>query len=236
MIYLFSQSSKDELSIEKELVEDNLVSIYSIIRNAKKGDFLDKGFISIIDVNRSELLNFEYIDASDNEIPTDSVFKIDLNEGTFLNKSQYISPGDNDYIDVLLNDDELPYLYENVTSFVAKSLNLNSGDRISFISTMSDDRNVLVSGYNDIDNISSKIIINDTRVLQVLREKREEPYEENTSIVVALKPKEILKLELSKKISEVSIIPSSFDNKGLKINSSDILENKLRVRELRGRD
>ena len=101
---------------------------------------------------------------------------------------------------------------------------------------MSGDRNVLHSGYSDIENLTSKIIINDVRVLQVFTESKGEDDEEKTSIVVSLKPKEILKLELSKKISEISIIPSSFINKNLKVKSSEILESKLRVRELRGRD
>ena len=232
-IYFFSQDSKDK-PLQEEIVNEDVLSIYCINKNVKKGELVDRNFISIIDVKESELSNLEYID-SNNEIPSGSVYKTDLKEGEFLSQSKYLVPGDNDYISFLLDSDELPYLYENVSSFTAKSLNLNSGDRISFISTMSSESNVLISGYDDINNVTSKIVINNARVLQVLREKKEETDEENTSIVVALKPKEILKLEFSRKISEVSIIPSSFKNKNLKVEINDILESKIRVRELRGK-
>ena len=236
IIYFFSQKSEDESLIEKETVEDNFVSVYQLTKDVKRGERLKRDSISTFNVKKSDLLSSDYVEANYDEIPSDSVYKNDIKSGTLLHKSQYISPGESDYLNYLLNSDELPYLYENVTSFTAKSLNLNTGDRISFISTMSGDRNVLHSGYSDIENLTSKIIINDVRVLQVFTESKGEDDEEKTSIVVSLKPKEILKLELSKKISEISIIPSSFINKNLKLKSSEILESKLRVRELRGRD
>ncbi|NMS18915.1 pilus assembly protein CpaB, partial [Vibrio parahaemolyticus] len=135
-------------------------------------------------------------------------------------------PGDRDYMFLSLRKDEVPYYYEPEGSNIIENLTLQPGDSVSFVSTTSSKSNLLETGYQDIGDLVSKIIISDAKVIQVIKHDRDEndssSEKKPNSLVIALKVPQVLKLEMAQKIGDISIVPSSVAKRYLSIRSSDI--------------
>ncbi len=139
-----------------------------------------------------------------------------------------------------LNDGELPYFYEVTGIGVVQTSTLTPGDKVSFVSTTSSKSNLVESGYGDIGDLVSRVIISGARVLQVIKGSEDtdsqDAEDKKYSLVIALNMRSVLKLEMAQKIGDVNIIPSEIENRYLSIRSSDLLETQFGVRELRGKD
>lgn len=134
----------------------------------------------------------------------------------------------------------MPYYYEPERSSIIENITLQPGDSVSFVSTTSSKSNLLETGYQDIGDLVSKIIISDAKVIQVIKSEKDDKEsgaeKSQNSLVIALKVPQVLKLEMAQKIGDISIVPSSVAKRYLSIRSSDILEDQFGVRELRGKE
>lgn len=134
----------------------------------------------------------------------------------------------------------MPYYYEPERSSIIENITLQPGDSVSFVSTTSSKSNLLETGYQDIGDLVSKIIISDAKVIQVIKSEKDDKEsgaeKSPNSLVIALKVPQVLKLEMAQKIGDISIVPSSVAKRYLSIRSSDILEDQFGVRELRGKE
>ena len=234
LVFLLTDRNKPEVDIKEELEQEVLVSVYRVESEIKKKDLINKNLLSVTKISQNDLELQNYVEVSNSNLSDKSIFRTGVKPCSLLTKDMLSLPGDNDYIDLILQENEIPYLYDDISSFTVKSLNLNTGDKISFVSTTSSKSNVLLSGYNEIDRLVSRVIIKNSRIIQVLEEKKEDSDEYNTSIVVALSPKNLLSLEMARKIGDISIIPSALNDSYMSIRSSHFLEDQFGVRELRG--
>ena len=234
LVFFLTENINSDVVIEDELEPEILVSVYQVENDVNKRDIVEKDLLTITKISLKDFELKQYIEVNDSDLNNNIIFRTGVKRGSLLTRDMFSIPGENDYIDLVLQENEIPYLYDDISNFSAKSLNLNTGDKISFISTTSSKSNILSSGYDDISHLVSKVIIKNSRVIQVLKEKKENSDEYNTSVVVALSPKQILSLEMARKIGDISIIPSTFSSVDMSVRSSHLLENQFGVRELRG--
>lgn len=218
--------------------EEPKISVYVVEKDVKRSQFVSEKTISVRHFKQSELENFDYTRLEDLDLTPRALFRQNISSGTYLSRAMISTPKDSDYMYLSLKKDELPYFYEATGIGVVQSLDLSPGDRVSFVSTTSSKSNLIEAGYKDFGNLTSKIIISNARILQVIKGKADSDAEDSEdkeySLVIALKIRDVLKLEMAQKIGDVNIIPSAIENRYLSIRSSDILENQFGVRELRG--
>ncbi len=232
--------SHEEESSEYVVEQEPTFAVYVISENTTRSQAVEESLYSEKQLNQSELTGFQYTPSQDLIVKPGAIFKNDLIAGTFLTQSMISNPGDRDYMLLSLKKGELPYFYEVNGIGVVQISSLSTGEKVSFVSTTSSTSNLQETGYGDIGDLTSKVIISGARVLQVIKGSEDsdsEDAEDKTySLVIALKMRDVLKLEMAQKIGDVNIIPSEIENRYLSIRSSDLLENQFGVRELRGKE
>lgn len=232
--------SDDEAPQATQEVVEPQITVYALSLDVTKSQPVKNKTFSAQSVKESELAGAEYTAKTDLVIEPGALFKLDLAAGTYLTQSMISNPSDRDYLYLSLKKEEVPYFYQVTGIGVIQSLALTPGDLVSFVSTTSSKSNLIETGYGDIGDLVSKVIISDARVLQVIKGNEEEDLKDDEdkqySLVIALKMRDVLKLEMAQKIGDVNIIPSAIANRYLSIRSSDILENQFGVRELRGKE
>ncbi|CAH7445422.1 Flp pilus assembly protein RcpC/CpaB [Vibrio chagasii] len=241
LIYINSNYiSSDEEPQQVQKKEEPKVSILVAQKEIKRSQPLTPNFYEKKFVHISDLDGYYYTLEKDIVVQPGALFKEDIREGTYLTQEMISNPGDRDYMYLSLNDGELPYFYEVTGIGVVQTSTLTPGDKVSFVSTTSSKSNLVESGYGDIGNLVSRVIISGARVLQVIKGSEDtdsqDAEDKKYSLVIALNMRSVLKLEMAQKIGDVNIIPSEIENRYLSIRSSDLLETQFGVRELRGKD
>ncbi|HAS6337381.1 TPA: pilus assembly protein CpaB [Vibrio vulnificus] len=221
-------------------IDEPTVLLLELIKDVEKSEEISDRAFREVEVGLSEVHNNRYTLKSELDIQPGALFNRNLVTGTKLSNAMISNPGDRDYMFLSLKKDEVPYYYEPESSNIIENITLQPGDSVSFVSTTSSKSNLLETGYQDIGDLVSKIIISDAKVIQVIKSEKDskEPGTDKSpnSLVIALKVPQVLKLEMAQKIGDISIVPSSVAKRYLSIRSSDILEDQFGVRELRGKE
>ncbi|SON52715.1 pilus assembly protein CpaB [Vibrio tapetis] len=241
LIYInMNYISHEDESSEYVVDQEPTFAVYVTSIKVERSQTVEAFLFSEKQLNQSDLSGFQYTPPEELVVKPGAIFKKDLVAGTLLTQGMISNPGDRDYILLSLKKGELPYFYEVNGIGVVQISALNTGEKVSFVSTTSSTSNLLETGYGDIGDLISKVIISGARVLQVIKGSEDsdaEDAEDKTySLVIALKMRDVLKLEMAQKIGDVNIIPSEIENRYLSIRSSDLLENQFGVRELRGKE
>ncbi|EGQ9556757.1 pilus assembly protein CpaB, partial [Vibrio parahaemolyticus] len=118
---------------------------------------------------------------------------------------------------------------------IVEALPIQPGDRVSFVATTSSQSNLLESGYSDIDSLTSNVIIDGALVLQAMNvSEDDDSSNEDYGLIIALTVKQVLKLEMAQKIGAITLVPAKMVHKYLSVKSSDLIEHRFGVRQLRG--
>ncbi|MDW2194497.1 pilus assembly protein CpaB, partial [Vibrio sp. 1641] len=145
------------------------------------------------------------------------------------------NPGEKDYMYLSLKKDQVPYYYLSQGSSIVEALPIQPGDRVSFVATTSSQSNLLESGYSDIDSLTSNVIIDGALVLQAMNvSEDDDSSNEDYGLIIALTVKQVLKLEMAQKIGAITLVPAKMVHKYLSVKSSDLIEHRFGVRQLRG--
>ncbi|MCV3263042.1 hypothetical protein OGZ01_09560 [Vibrio harveyi] len=129
----------------------------------------------------------------------------------------------------------MPYYYLSQGSSIVEALPIQPGDRVSFVATTSSQSNLLESGYSDIDSLTSNVIIDGALVLQSMNvSEDDDSSNEEYGLIIALTVKQVLKLEMAQKIGAITLVPAKMVHKYLSVKSSDLIEHRFGVRQLRG--
>lgn len=234
--YLSSSGEQQEQVIKSE----PKVAVLVVSGAAKKGQIIKSSIHKTELVNLSQVEGVDYTPKDEIHIEPGALFKRDLNPGELISQEDISNPGDRDYMFLSVNKGELPYFYHVTGLGIVQTLSLYPGDKVSFVSTTSSDTNLLEDGYGDVGGLVSRVIISGARVLQVIKGEEDEDAQDaedkQYSIVVALRMRDVLKLEMAQKVGDVKIVPAEIENRYLSIRSSDLLETQFGVRELRGQD
>ncbi|EEY37240.1 pilus assembly protein CpaB [Vibrio mimicus] len=223
-----------------QIVEEKKVQILVLSSDKQKSQLIDKKDFEVVEINESTFNESGDERREDIIIRPGARYRENLLNGQPLKNSHISNVGDSDFLLLSIHQDEVPYYYEVKSSGILESVPLQPGDLVSFVSTTSSESNLLQTGYQDIGNLTSKVIISNARIIQVIKGDLIEGKEANDdikhSLVIALKVQDVLRLEMAQKIGDVSIIPSGLVNRYLSIRSSDILEHQFGIRELRGKE
>ncbi|MEF1193466.1 pilus assembly protein CpaB, partial [Vibrio parahaemolyticus] len=133
-----------------------------------------------------------------------------------------------------LKKDQVPYYYLSQGSSIVEALPIQPGDRVSFVATTSSQSNLLESGYSDIDSLTSNVIIDGALVLQAMNVSEDDSSNEDYGLIIALTVKQVLKLEMAQKIGAITLVPAKMVHRHLSVKSSDLIEHRFGVRQLRG--
>jgi len=230
-----SEGQQDEV-----IRSDPKVTVLVINGEVEKGQIITAYTHKKALVNLSQLEGVDYTPKNDIDIQPGALFRRDLNAGELISQEDISNPGDRDYMFLSINEGELPYYYHVTGLGVVQTLALFPGDKVSFVSTTSSENNLLEDGYGDVGGLVSRVIISGARVLQVIKGDEDEDVQDaedkQYSIVIALRMRDVLKLEMAQKVGDVNIVPAEIENRYLSIRSSDLLETQFGVRELRGKD
>ncbi|MBE4585613.1 pilus assembly protein CpaB [Vibrio navarrensis] len=240
LFFFMSDFFQAEEAVAIEPVEEPTVVLLELTQDVEKTNIVSPAFYREIEVKLSEAHTGRYTLKNELDIQPGALFNRPLLKGSILSNQVISNPGDRDYMFLSLRKDEVPYYYEPEGSNIIENLTLQPGDSVSFVSTTSSKSNLLETGYQDIGDLVSKIIISDAKVIQVIKHGRDEndssSEKKPNSLVIALKVPQVLKLEMAQKIGDISIVPSSVAKRYLSVRSSDILEDQFGVRELRGKE
>ncbi len=237
VIYIVGNSF---INTEVEVVEPvevapNKIGVYRLIKDVNKATVLSPQQYEYVELLESELEGVQYDRSEKLKIKSGTIFKYEVKTGSLITNKMLVNPDERDYIYLAIKDDELPYFYEATGIGVVELFGLQAGDRVSFISTSTSAN--MNSDYQNESVLVSKVIVRDARVLSVIESDKEnaiggEPAKHG--LILSIKTKDALKLEMAQKIGTVNIIPDAFENRHLSIRSSDIIEDQFSVRELRG--
>ncbi|NVD07820.1 pilus assembly protein CpaB [Vibrio sp. JPW-9-11-11] len=241
-MYFFGGEYFNEQDEPKAIKVDEEPSVYVSVLglDVAKGTFLSEELYQNKLVKASELAGYNYTESGALHIEPGALLRKDLVTGSYLNQDDISNPGDRDYMFLSMNDGELPYFYHVSGVGIVQTQSLFAGDKVSFVSTTSSESNLLENGYEDIGGLTSRVIISGARVLQVIDGSEDQDAQDaddkQYSVVVALRMRDVLRLEMAQKIGDVNIVPADLEKSYLSIRSSDLLETQFGVRELRGID
>ncbi|TQQ72538.1 pilus assembly protein CpaB [Vibrio cholerae] len=222
-----------------QIVEEKKVQILVLSRDKQKSQLINKNDFEVVEINESTFNESGYERREDIIIRPGSRYRENLLNGQPLNNSHISNVGDSDFLMLSIHQDEVPYYYEVKSIGILESLPLQPGDLVSFVSTTSSESNLLQTGYQDVGHLTSKVIISNARIIQVVKgdfTDGKEAIDNSHNLVIALKVQDVLRLEMAQKIGDVSIISSGLMNRYLSIRSGDILEHQFGIRELRGKE
>ncbi|QJY39180.1 pilus assembly protein CpaB [Vibrio europaeus] len=232
--------SSTEEQQEQTNTPEPKVTVLVINDDVNKGQIINAYSYKSELINLSQVEGLHYTAQENINIQPGALFRRELNPGDLISQKDISNPGERDYMFLSVNDGELPYYYHVSGLGVVQTLTLYPGDKVSFVSTTSSENNLLEDGYGDVGGLVSRVIISGARVLQVIKgdedEDAQDAEDKQYSIVIALKMRDVLKLEMAQKVGDVNIVPAEIENRYLSIRSSDLLETQFGVRELRGKD
>ncbi|WP_299014161.1 pilus assembly protein CpaB [uncultured Photobacterium sp.] len=217
-----------------EVIVQKVNTIQLVKKVAKSSQIKSSDYI-VVTMDENEAIENGVQTNLESAIQPGSLYRHNLEAGTFLKNSDVANSGDEDYIFLSLRDDEVPYYYEVSNPGIIGAVPINAGDEVSFVVTTSSEENIKEQGYSELDSIVSRIIISGAKVVKVNDFETSEDGDVNSgfNLIVALKVNEVLKLEMAQKISEVSLVPSNLSQHFISIKSSDIVDGLHGVRELR---
>lgn len=231
----FVNTEEEEIVIEDKVVLPEMIGVYRLVQDVNKATVLEPEQYEYIEIPETELTGIQYERSERLKIKSGTIFKYPVKAGSLISNKMLVNPDERDYIYLAVKEDELPYFYEATGIGLVELFGLEAGDRVSFIST-STSANVN-SDFQNEEVLVSKVIVRDARVLSVIETDKDnsiggEP--EKHGLILSIKTRDALKLEMAQKIGTVSIIPDAFENRHLSIRSSDIIEEQFSIRELRG--
>lgn len=234
--YLSSENEQQENTTKPEPRVTVLVANGDI----KKGQIATSDMYKSKSFLISEIEDENYTEKNKINLQQGALFRNSLKKGDYVSQDEISNPGDRDYMFLSLNDGELPYFYHVTGLGIVQTLSLFPGDKVSFVSTTSSETNLLESGYGDVGGLVSRVIISGARVVQVIKadedQEAQDAEDKQYSLVIALRMRDVLKLEMAQKVGDVNIVPAEIENRYLSLRSSDLLETQFGVRELRGKE
>ncbi|AIV05667.1 pilus assembly protein CpaB [Vibrio harveyi] len=212
-----------------------LVEVAFVNRAVHKADPVNANAIDIREFPESEAKQHSYVPYASIKIDSGALWAKDVNEGMQLTPDLVSNPGEKDYMYLSLKKDQVPYYYLSQGSSIVEALPIQPGDRVSFVATTSSQSNLLESGYSDINNLTSNVIIDGALVLQAMNvSEDDDSSNEEYGLIIALTVKQVLKLEMAQKIGAITLVPAKMVHKYLSVKSSDLIEHRFGVRQLRG--
>ncbi|MCE9846473.1 MULTISPECIES: hypothetical protein [Vibrio diabolicus subgroup] len=211
------------------------VEVAFVNRAVNKAEPVNTGAIDIREFPESEAKQHSYVPYASIKIDSGALWAKDVNEGMQLTPDLVSNPGEKDYMYLSLKKDQVPYYYLSQGSSIVEALPIQPGDRVSFVATTSSQSNLLESGYSDIDSLTSNVIIDGALVLQSMNvSEDDDSSNEEYGLIIALTVKQVLKLEMAQKIGAITLVPAKMVHKYLSVKSSDLIEHRFGVRQLRG--
>ncbi|TBT31401.1 pilus assembly protein CpaB [Vibrio parahaemolyticus] len=210
------------------------VQVAFVNRTVNKADPVNIDAIDIREFSESEAKQHSYTPYTSIKIESGALWAKDVTEGTQLTSNLVSNPGEKDYMYLSLKKDQVPYYYLSQGSSIVEALPIQPGDRVSFVATTSSQSNLLESGYSDIDSLTSNVIIDGALVLQAMNVSEDDSSNEDYGLIIALTVKQVLKLEMAQKIGAITLVPAKMVHKYLSVKSSDLIEHRFGVRQLRG--
>ena len=212
-----------------------LVEVAFVNRAVHKADPVNANAIDIREFPESEAKQHSYVPYASIKIDSGALWAKDVKEGMQLTPDLVSNPGEKDYMYLSLKKDQVPYYYLSQGSSIVEALPIQPGDRVSFVATTSSQSNLLESGYSDIDSLTSNVIIDGALVLQSMNvSEDDDSSNEEYGLIIALTVKQVLKLEMAQKIGAITLVPAKMVHKYLSVKSSDLIEHRFGVRQLRG--
>jgi len=211
------------------------VEVAFVNQAVNKAEPVNANAIDIREFPESEAKQHSYVPYSSIKIDSGALWAKDVKEGMQLTPDLVSNPGEKDYMYLSLKKDQVPYYYLSQGSSIVEALPIQPGDRVSFVATTSSQSNLLESGYSDIDSLTSNVIIDGALVLQSMNvSEDDDSSNEEYGLIIALTVKQVLKLEMAQKIGAITLVPAKMVHKYLSVKSSDLIEHRFGVRQLRG--
>ncbi|WHP64191.1 pilus assembly protein CpaB [Vibrio harveyi] len=211
------------------------VEVAFVNQAVNKAEPVNANAIGIREFPESEAKQHSYVPYSSIKIDSGALWAKDVKEGMQLTPDLVSNPGEKDYMYLSLKKDQVPYYYLSQGSSIVEALPIQPGDRVSFVATTSSQSNLLESGYSDIDSLTSNVIIDGALVLQAMNvAEDDDSSNEEYGLIIALTVKQVLKLEMAQKIGAITLVPAKMVHKYLSVKSSDLIEHRFGVRQLRG--
>ncbi|MGD1395192.1 pilus assembly protein CpaB [Vibrio harveyi] len=211
------------------------VEVAFVNRAVNKAEPVNANAIDIREFPESEAKQHSYVPYASIKIDSGALWAKDVKEGMQLTPDLVSNPGEKDYMYLSLKKDQVPYYYLSQGSSIVEALPIQPGDRVSFVATTSSQSNLLESDYSDIDSLTSNVIIDGALVLQSMNvSEDDDSSNEEYGLIIALTVKQVLKLEMAQKIGAITLVPAKMVHKYLSVKSSDLIEHRFGVRQLRG--
>ncbi|EMH3446303.1 pilus assembly protein CpaB [Vibrio harveyi] len=235
LAFFYVSDSFDQPEPVAVVKNEVLVEVAFVNRAVHKADPVNANAIDIREFPESEAKQHSYVPYASIKIDSGALWAKDVNEGMQLTPDLVSNPGEKDYMYLSLKKDQVPYYYLSQGSSIVEALPIQPGDRVSFVATTSSQSNLLESGYSDINNLTSNVIIDGALVLQAMNvSEDDDSSNEEYGLIIALTVKQVLKLEMAQKIGAITLVPAKMVHKYLSVKSSDLIEHRFGVRQLRG--
>ncbi|WP_139310424.1 pilus assembly protein CpaB [Photobacterium proteolyticum] len=229
----FTQKPKSKVIVQDKIIKK--VEVAKLTHNVIKSKTVKKSDYILVKIDEIEAKNNNFAPYDTINVIEGSLYQKDMKEGEVLSGNDILNPGDAGYLQLSLGDHLMPYHYKAGNQEIIESLPIRIGDRVSFVATSSSVDNIKESGYSNIHSISSRVVVRDAKVVQILKSVESKDSERNvpSSLLIALSLEEILKLEMAQKLGDVTLVPSKLSVQLTVIKSSDVLDGVSGVRELR---
>ncbi|WP_407547180.1 CpaB family protein [Vibrio parahaemolyticus] len=224
---LLSSDNKQSKVVKTKTPEPQEV-VYVTKDKVNKSQLVTVDILNEKKVNKSEVELNGYITKTVFKSLQVPRFRADMGSGEFVTKSTIATPLDEDYVYLLLNEDETTYFYE--MNDPMQVLNLRENSNVDFV-------------FRGASNSVVKVIINNVQVVKVINKKDKDIDNSRNllGLIVALSVNDILKLKAAETFGEVSVIKSSLSNDSKPFDGNSLITPRRRtyaprrIKELRGK-
>ncbi|MCF7361912.1 hypothetical protein C1N32_05430 [Vibrio diazotrophicus] len=219
--------------VEKEVVDDPVIRIYVLNSDVKRNQLVANSTYGVLGIKQSNLEGEQYVVETDLVIENGALYTKNITSGSYLTKDMIANPSDERFFSLLLQDDEIIYRFNGDDYVGIQSSSFSYDDIVNVISTTTTDLNTVVS----------KVIISNARVIHVNKVKfnvdvpvstQVNRKSENYSLILALKKSDAIKIEMARKIGDLSVVPAKDSGNYWPVYSTDIIDNKFNIRTLHG--
>lgn len=235
MAFFYASDFFDQPEPVAVVENEVFVEVAFVNRAVNKAELVNANAIDVREFPESEAKLHSYAPYASIKIDSGALWAKDVKEGMQLTPDLVSNPGEKGYMYLSLKKDQVPYYYLSQGSSIVEALPIQPGDRVSFVATTSSKSNLLENGYSDIDSLTSNVIIDGALVLQSMNASEDDDSSNNEyGLIIALTVKQVLKLEMAQKIGTITLVPAKMVHKYLSVKSSDLIEHRYGVRQLRG--
>ncbi|BDU39722.1 Flp pilus assembly protein CpaB [Vibrio nigripulchritudo] len=231
-----SLTNQENDSGDAKLEKESQLKVWRVSENVSKGTFVRREMLEVHVLPESEAHSYAVTEDVKLTLNQGTVFRTDLKQGDLVFNDKLIQPEDDGYVHYIIAPNRVPYAVEVPSSNVVGGL-VENGSLVDVVALSLQDSEIADSNLRRTMSITPVLIgVKAIQVRQPLKlEEEDTPEIANVSVILELTRKQVAKLTVAKRISELEVHKSigQYTPEDLQADAGDVLADFRSITEFR---